>query len=844
MSKIWPATGLIGGAFGDLDSIDGNLLADADGAVVIDPATSLHYHYTLNAGSGAAESVPDIIAPDVNPGTKRWILVPGPARNLNFISFNIAPTGVPDTEGTISWHQATKMPIVQPDIAASKLNLGLEDWTRVRNETGVMIHDGTAVFGSGIVVSPDTGELTFLVVPAAAVPGAVAIPGIVTSDIDDDSEGFAATRGDVRDYDTSGFTPLDFLYIPDDSDPGVLTNIPPSPPNYAIPVGYAKDSDVNGTIYIFAFNPIAIVNATDAAVASGDPTGFHDNDNIQVDYDPVTRKITLTGDLKYSWRGQVKELTSPWVSDAHPDILDDNYFLYSTDGETFIWATSVWQFNDLQVAFVTYNTSDKYALREPHGLMNWQAHEEFHQTVGTYKLSGGTLSDYTEASTTPADRRPNVAATNIKDEDIRTINAALTSSLYTTAFLTGGGVLDFTVDTSDIVPLNGNIPFWNEFSDPNWQQTPITNGQYMSVWLIAIPAAADSGSQKYRYLWMQGQSVGSLIGQQALFPSDLSLGDFSELFTEFIFTAQIILKFTANNWQIQEVKNLTGTRASIVGSPSGVYLSSVASDDTLDGDGTLGDPLAVNRLKVVPETVFDNGTKGVDTIINWANGAVQSITVSAIINISFSGWDSLAPTDDEKAQSGTLIIIDGDLFEPTFDDVNQGPLPTYVAGFANVQEFASLGPDGAIYNMWQVSNDQHVLLGAELITGFINGTAAPLSTLITSGVDIASGIATVGNTGCVGDSISVLTGDKFVLEVDSLVINSFTSTGLRISIVGADTGTAGVRSNSFDFIASGSNVGKIFEITADDPTAFLQFGVPGTALVDFEALGISLRKLR
>lgn len=67
------ATSLTGGGAGALDGlVDGDELADLDGAVVI----TLNYalFYLLDADSGAAESSPIVIAPDLNPGTKRWIL--------------------------------------------------------------------------------------------------------------------------------------------------------------------------------------------------------------------------------------------------------------------------------------------------------------------------------------------------------------------------------------------------------------------------------------------------------------------------------------------------------------------------------------------------------------------------------------------------------------------------------------------------------------------------------------------------------------------------------------------------------------------------------------------------
>ena len=72
MAKFYGATSLIGGGTGALDNIDGAALTDLDGAVVITDGIAYFYH--LDATSAAGESSPDIISPDDNAGTKRWIL--------------------------------------------------------------------------------------------------------------------------------------------------------------------------------------------------------------------------------------------------------------------------------------------------------------------------------------------------------------------------------------------------------------------------------------------------------------------------------------------------------------------------------------------------------------------------------------------------------------------------------------------------------------------------------------------------------------------------------------------------------------------------------------------------
>jgi hypothetical protein len=73
MASIWPAKTLTGGGAGALDAIDGSLLSDGDGAVVVGSSTV--YFYNLDGDSGAAESSPDVIAPDLNADNKRWLLL-------------------------------------------------------------------------------------------------------------------------------------------------------------------------------------------------------------------------------------------------------------------------------------------------------------------------------------------------------------------------------------------------------------------------------------------------------------------------------------------------------------------------------------------------------------------------------------------------------------------------------------------------------------------------------------------------------------------------------------------------------------------------------------------------
>ena len=74
MGKSWLIrTATTGGGANALDGKDGDDLNDGDLGFVFD-SSSRFLAYELDASSGAAEDDPYVIAPDTNPGSKRWIL--------------------------------------------------------------------------------------------------------------------------------------------------------------------------------------------------------------------------------------------------------------------------------------------------------------------------------------------------------------------------------------------------------------------------------------------------------------------------------------------------------------------------------------------------------------------------------------------------------------------------------------------------------------------------------------------------------------------------------------------------------------------------------------------------
>jgi hypothetical protein len=267
--------------------------------------------------------------------------------------------------------------------------------------------------------------------------------------------------------------------------------------------------------------------------------------------------------------------------------------------------------------------------------MDWSTHQHLHIDRGTLKTAGGDFSDFTLESTTAANRRPDISSTTLLDEDLFVTVPSLTSKLYMQRYLTGADSKVFVPDAADIVPLSGNVPFWNQFTGGVWQQTLMTNGQYQAIFVLAVPVTTDAESQKFRYMFLQGQQAStSLPTIQGVIPANYNLGDPAILATEYSFIGKIIIRFQGGNWTLISVEKLSGSRAQQISAPQGNYLSTVNVDNyTITGDGTNLNPLVAPTLEQIMET------EGI--IQSDGAGNVQALSIEDLTTSEFYKIDSL-----------------------------------------------------------------------------------------------------------------------------------------------------------------------------------------------------------
>lgn len=475
----------------------------------------------------------------------------------------------------------------------------------IRNTTGDVLLNGYVAMYTGVIGG--SGKITANYgIADGSVPSIYNI-GIFTEDISNNANGMVTTYGNVNMINTTGSTfgetwsDGDILYV-SPTTPGYLTKVKPNSPDLVIimatvvfahltqgillvkPVYNSKLidlDDVNGTplttsgqlplwdqsngFFDFNYNLLQTFSETSHL------TGFIDPDNITVEYNYTNRTITLTGDLTYYYRGIRKELTSPWTSSAHT-ATNNTWYLYSSDGDTFTWSTTVWQFKDIMVSMVIRKSTEaeSFALRECHGLMDVEAHNEAHDNIGTYRKSGGlvTSGTYTLNTATDSATTPGFDAAIIKDEDLKSNILAWIEGTYTTIYVSPGNILSFnTTSTFPFLSSGSYIQYNNVIAGT--LVTGTTN-KYYNIYQILVPTTNDAASLKYRTLLLQAQveysSLSAAISEDI---RGLNIGDLTSILSEFIFFTRLTYVTSAGDantgkCRLINISYLEGSKASQV----------------------------------------------------------------------------------------------------------------------------------------------------------------------------------------------------------------------------------------------------------------------------------------
>lgn len=326
--------------------------------------------------------------------------------------------------------------------------------------------------------------------------------------------------------------------------------------------------------------------------ATEEPTGFESPDLVDVSYSAANRTITLTqtDGIVYWWKGTRYTLESPWTSPAH-DTGNSLYYLAARTSTNFEWSTSPWTFNMAQAAYVKYG-GVKLGFRECHGLLQWQAHEDLHRNIGSYRVSGGypDPTTYTLNTSSDAANTPGFNVAIVDDEDLATTINAWTEGKYSLLYFASTNTAIIETNSATMFKNYGSYPMVNTFSTTFTTNTVTVANRFLNYYQMLIPVASDSVSQEYRTLILQPQfAYASKVAALAEDFRSLNLGEFVNIAAEFItftrFTVDTANAYaTTGKVRIQDVTFLTGSKATQV-SVSQLVLNSTASSISVDTTG-------------------------------------------------------------------------------------------------------------------------------------------------------------------------------------------------------------------------------------------------------------------
>ena len=184
------------------------------------------------------------------------VRVSGSVTNVDHIDFNTAAPTPSYLNGRVFWDNTDGCLAVYNAEADITLQVGQENWTRVRNNTAVAIANGSPVRLTGAQGDVPTISLAQSVRVSGSANLDNQILGIATHTIEAGTIGYVTTQGLVRGLNTNAFGEGDTLFV--STTAGQLTNTPPTAPFEIIPIGVNVKASpgASGIIYVAVQQPI------------------------------------------------------------------------------------------------------------------------------------------------------------------------------------------------------------------------------------------------------------------------------------------------------------------------------------------------------------------------------------------------------------------------------------------------------------------------------------------------------------------------------------------------------------------------------------------------------------
>lgn len=238
--------------------------------------------------------------------------------NTQTVAFNTAYAGSVNV-GQLSWDTAVSTLTVGLNANVS-LHIGQDSLSWVRNDSGVALRLGQAVYISGAQGTRAAGAVRLA--EANAEVSSEATIGLMADYVGVNGTGFMTQRGQLSGIDTGMYANGDVLYL-STTVPGGYSTVQPSAPNHLVRIGWVSRShNTQGSIFVSVYNYPEFAELSDVGITA-----------------PANNDILAYNTAASYWENRsiatISQL-APWIDiSANTTAVDGNKFLANTSGGTF-----------------------------------------------------------------------------------------------------------------------------------------------------------------------------------------------------------------------------------------------------------------------------------------------------------------------------------------------------------------------------------------------------------------------------------------------------------------------------------------------------------------------------
>jgi len=209
---------------------------------------------------------------------------------VDYIDFNdLGASAVAQVEGRMFYDDSGfNMMVDEPDIL---LQVGQEQWIKVRNNSGGLISNGELVYIDG-----SQGQAATIQKASNSTKITAQCIGMATHDIGNNSFGYVTLTGRVNGVNTSSFTDGDVLWL--GSTAGSFTDTEPTAPIRKSTVGRVINAGVNGSVLVSIQLPEDLNDITEVAITTpqnNDIISYNASTQCWVNTTPTSSSTISTG---------------------------------------------------------------------------------------------------------------------------------------------------------------------------------------------------------------------------------------------------------------------------------------------------------------------------------------------------------------------------------------------------------------------------------------------------------------------------------------------------------------------------------------------------------------------